>query len=73
MAAVFDDLIAHALRAGELAAASGDITPARELAQRYRLLVREGPEGEPRAAALARATVAQLERGVLPRHLEHQP
>jgi indolepyruvate ferredoxin oxidoreductase beta subunit len=81
MTAVFEDLLTQVLRCGELAAADGNIAPARELAERYRMLVREGPEGETRAAALARETVTRLERSVgggpklseLPRHLERQP
>ena len=59
--AVFDDLLIHVQRAGELGAARNDVSAARELAQRYRTLVREGPDGEARAAALARETVARLE------------
>jgi hypothetical protein len=58
--AVFDDLLVHVQRAGELGAARNDVSAARDLAQRYRTLVREGPDGEGRAAALARETVARL-------------
>jgi indolepyruvate ferredoxin oxidoreductase beta subunit len=63
MAARFDDLLLHVLRAGELGAARGDLSAARDLAGRYCALVREGPEGEERAAALARTVVAALEAG----------
>jgi indolepyruvate ferredoxin oxidoreductase beta subunit len=63
MTAVFDDLLARVLRAGELGAGHGDLRVARDLARRYRGLVREGPDGEERAATLARAVVERLERG----------
>ncbi|MBI2203090.1 MAG: hypothetical protein HYU41_04445 [Candidatus Rokubacteria bacterium] len=66
MYGVFDDLLARALRAGELAAAPGDVSAARELARRYRELVREGPEGETRAAGLARDVVDRLASGDAP-------
>jgi indolepyruvate ferredoxin oxidoreductase beta subunit len=63
MAAVFDDLLARAMRAAALGAERGDLGVARDLARRYRALVREGPESEARAAALARDVVAALEAG----------
>jgi len=66
MCDVFDDLLARALRAGELAAACGDLSAARELARRYRALVKEGPEGETRAAGLAREVVDRLASGDAP-------
>ena len=62
MAAVFDDLLAQVGRSAELAAASGNADVARRLAERYRALVREGPEGEARGAELARDVVGRLER-----------
>jgi len=64
MAAVFDDFVTQVLRAGELGAARGDVSASRDLARRYRALVREGPDGEVSAASLAREVVARLEAGV---------
>ena len=66
MSSVFDDLLSRVLRAGELGAARGDLSVARDLARRYRALVREGPEAEVRATALARGVVAALEAGDTP-------
>ena len=63
MTAVFDDLLASAFRAAELSTARGDVTIARNLARRYRARVREGPDGEAEAAALARAVITRLDAG----------
>jgi len=62
LVAVVDDALGQVLRAARLEAAGGT-TPevTTELARRYRELVLQGPDGEPRAAALAHDVVSRLQ------------
>jgi indolepyruvate ferredoxin oxidoreductase beta subunit len=61
---LFDDLVAKALEAADLVAASGgDLEVARSLAWRYRMLVRQGPEGEAEAPEMAAGVIAGLRAG----------
>jgi hypothetical protein len=67
MAALFDGLLAGALRAAEReAAGGGGFAVARALAARYRELVLQGPDGEAQAPRLAEAALARLEAGDRP-------
>ncbi len=67
MAALFDGLLAGALRAAEReAAAGGGFAVARALAARYRELVLQGPDGEAQAPRLTEAALARLEAGDRP-------
>jgi indolepyruvate ferredoxin oxidoreductase beta subunit len=62
LVAVVDDALDQLLRAARLEAAGGtppEVTT--ELARRYRELVLQGPDGEPRAAALAHDVVTHLQ------------
>jgi indolepyruvate ferredoxin oxidoreductase beta subunit len=62
LVAVVDDALGQVLRAARLEAAGGtapEVTT--ELARRYRELVLQGPDGEPRAATLAHDVVSSLE------------
>jgi indolepyruvate ferredoxin oxidoreductase beta subunit len=62
MLGAFDDLLASVMRVAEVERArTGQVTSATTLAERYRTLVRQGPEGEAEAAALARETLATVE------------
>lgn len=61
MAAHLDRLLASVLRAAELEAAAGEgFEAARALAARYRALVLQGPDAEPRAMSLAAEVLARL-------------
>jgi indolepyruvate ferredoxin oxidoreductase beta subunit len=61
LTACLEDLLASVVGAAELEAAAGaGFDASRELAARYRALVLQGPEGEGRAAALARDVLARL-------------
>src|SRR5262249_62037068 len=60
---VFDDLIQRAIQAGSLETLqSGRVAVATELTATYRRLVLQGPEQEPRAAALAAEVISRLEK-----------
>jgi indolepyruvate ferredoxin oxidoreductase beta subunit len=61
MAAHLDRLLASVMRAGELEAPAGaGLEASRTLAARYRALVLQGPDGEPRAESLADQVLARL-------------
>ncbi|OGL00532.1 MAG: hypothetical protein A3I14_13710 [Candidatus Rokubacteria bacterium RIFCSPLOWO2_02_FULL_73_56] len=60
MAAHFERLLAGVTRAAELEAPGGSFEAARSLAARYRVLVLQGPDAEPRAVALAEHVLARL-------------
>ena len=63
LSARFDDLLERVLAAGALEAAAGrGFAVTRDLAATYRRLVLEGPDHEPRAAALAAEVVRHLEQ-----------
>jgi indolepyruvate ferredoxin oxidoreductase beta subunit len=62
MLGAFDDLMATVTRVAEIERArTGEVAGAVALAERYRALVRQGPDGEAEAAALARETLATVE------------
>jgi len=60
MAAHLDRLLAAVTRAAELEASEGRCEVARDLAARYRALVLQGPDAEPRAVALAEQVLTRL-------------
>ncbi len=66
MAAHLDRLLTSVMRAGELEAAGGGFEASRTLAARYRALVLQGPDGEPRAESVADQVLARL--GAADRH-----
>jgi indolepyruvate ferredoxin oxidoreductase beta subunit len=66
MTGLFDHLLERVLGVAALEAGSGDFGVSRQLARRYRALVREGPDSEVKAPALADQVLARMRAGDRP-------